>query len=65
MVACNLQSEFIRVRGDTVVNINLDPGSLANTHPELSMAIGRGRIVSHALQYWGPGLLVTFIVEDD
>ncbi|WP_093605210.1 hypothetical protein [Lentzea waywayandensis] len=45
--------------------IDLDPASLARTHPAIARAIGRGRVTSHAIQYWGPGVLITLVVDDD
>ncbi|WP_439655851.1 hypothetical protein ACSHWB_25805 [Lentzea sp. HUAS TT2] len=45
--------------------IDLDPASLARTHPAVAQAIGRGRVTSHAIQYWGPGILITLLVEED
>ncbi|MDX8149604.1 hypothetical protein SK854_46300 [Lentzea sp. BCCO 10_0061] len=45
--------------------IDLDPASLARTHPAIAQAIGRGRVTSHAIQYWGLGVLITLVVDED
>lgn len=45
--------------------IDLDPASLARTHPAIAQAIGRGRVTSHAIHYWGHGMLITLVVDED
>ena len=44
--------------------MNLDYKSLIATYPQLAEALGNGRVVSHNVLYYGPGVLFTFIVED-
>lgn len=59
----NTGAEFLSSTADAPGVIDLDPVSLARTHPAIAEEIGRGRVTSHAVRYRGPGMLVTFVVD--
>ncbi|WP_328750569.1 hypothetical protein OHT57_34080 [Streptomyces sp. NBC_00285] len=65
LVAWNeLGSRFMPDKHGEAVTMSLDYATLVHEQPKLAQALGRGRIVSHNVLYYGYGVLFTFVVED-
>ena len=64
LVAWNEQGFMPDKRGAVAI-MSLDYFELVQERPQLAAAIGRGRVVSHNVVYYGYGVLFTFIVEDE
>ena len=63
LVAWNEQ-KFMPERRGLVAEMSLDYADLVKERPELAEALRGGRVVSHNVLYYGPGVLFTFVVED-
>jgi hypothetical protein len=63
IVFWNDMTMFLSARSGNPGVIDLEPESLKKNYPEIAAVIGHGRVISHAIQYWGPGILMTLLVE--